>query len=262
MKVGVVTLFPKAFDYIQEPEKSGLVGKAEGSEKVSFYIEDLRAHGMGKHKVVDDAPYGGGDGMVLKPEPLQSAFEGLSRKMHIPLNKIHKIFLDPKGELWTQKKAETMVRDLIKSDEKGDNSSKTAVILLCGRYAGVDQRFIDTFIDQTVSIGPFILNGGELPALCLIESLVRLVPDVLGNPESSVKDSFSQGLGYLIESPIYTRPKTWNELAVPETLASGDHKKINDFERALSVERTKLWFSKAIELFEDNLLEAKKEDKS
>lgn len=257
MKIGVVTLFPRAFDYILEPERSGLVGKV-CSESVSFYVEDLRAHGQGKHKVVDDAPYGGGDGMVLKPEPLKLAFDSLSAQMGTPLNKIKKIFLDPKGELWSQKKAEQTVHDLSLKSEKAQGS----LILLCGRYAGVDQRFIDTYVDESVSLGPFILNGGELPALCVIESLLRLVPEVLGNPQSYKKDSFSQGLDHLIEPPVYTRPQNWNECAVPEVLTSGDHKKIKEFERSLSLKSSKSWFLKAIKLFEEGLSNVKKQDKS
>ena len=257
MKIGVVTLFPMAFDYILESERSGLVGKVS-SDKFSFYVEDLRVHGQGKHKVVDDSPYGGGDGMVLKPEPLQSAFEGLSKKMSLPLEKIKKIFLDPKGELWTQNKAEQIMTALASDSE----SSPEGLILLCGRYAGVDERFLSAFIDERVSLGPFILNGGELPALCVIESILRLIPETLGNPSSSKKDSFSEGLGYLVEPPAYTRPQNWNDREVPEILTSGDHKKIREFEHSLSVKNSKLWFLKAIKLFEEGLSNAEKQDKS
>ena len=257
MKMGVVTLFPSAFDYILEPERSGLVGKAT-SKEISIYVEDLRTHGLGKHKIVDDSPYGGGDGMVLKPEPLALAFKSLSEKMSVPLDKIKKIFLDPKGDLWTQKRA-----DKIMADMRSDTEEKPkAIILLCGRYAGVDERFIESYIDERVSLGPFILNGGELPALCVIESILRLVPEVLGNPQSSQRDSFSQGLNCLIEPPVYTRPQSWNNRSVPEVLTSGNHKKIKEFEQRLSLTASKLWFSKAIELFEEGLCNTKKQDKS
>ena len=237
MKIGVVTLFPKSFEYLLDSKKSGVVGEVLKLNE-GLFVEDLREHGEGRHKVVDSLPYGGGDGMLFRPEPLEAAFLSLSEKMDVSLKKAHKVFLDPKGCSWFQKKAE----DWVEKDLKKELN----LILLCGRYAGVDQRFLDTYINESISIGGFILNGGELPALCLIESLVRLLPNTLGNSDSADYDSFSKGLKGGLEPEVFTRPQVWKGQEVPPVLLSGDHEKIKQYRQENSSKLTKMWFEKEI----------------
>jgi len=233
LKIGVVSLFPEAFDFLKDKEKSGLVGKAFAEGRVQFFVSDLRDFGEGKHKVVDDMPYGGGDGMVLKPAPLKAAVEDLMSQMSVSVQTAKVFFMTPAGALWTQSQAEELSDPLLNSGE--------AVILVCGRYAGFDQRVIDYFGGGEISIGPFILNGGELPALCVIESLVRLLPGVLGNAESILIDSFSKGNQGRVEAFSYTRPQDWEGLQVPEVLTSGNHMAVEKYRLESSRQRTKKW---------------------
>lgn len=237
MKIGVVTLFPEAFEYLLDSKKSGLVGESLKLNK-DFFIEDLREHGEGKHKVVDSPPYGGGDGMLFKPEPLEEAFLSLSKKMGTSLDQAQKVFLDPKGRSWSQLRAEEL-------SEK-DLKEELNLILLCGRYGGVDQRFLDTYIDESVSVGRFILNGGELPALCVIESLVRLKPSTLGNSDSVLYDSFSKGLKGGLEPEVFTRPQVWKDREIPPVLLSGHHENIGKYRQERSSKLTRMWFKQEL----------------
>ena len=234
MKIGVVTLFPKAFEGIQSKEAFGLVGRSFEESKVVLHIEDLRVHGERKHQVVDDTPYGGGDGMVLKAEPIKLAVQ--STLSHLELERLETkvVFLTPAGSLWMQKTAESWVEQYKRTDIKG-------LILICGRYAGFDQRVIEELSAEEISIGPYVLNGGELPALCIMESLIRLLPGVLGNKDSAPKDSFSRGYGGAIEPPSYTKPQEWSGRKVPEVLLSGDHLKIEKYRKDLSDQKTVDW---------------------
>ena len=243
MKIGVVTLFPKAFDYILDAKKSGLVGETLSSGK-NFFLEDLRDFGEGRHKVVDAPPYGGSDGMIFKPEPLERAFESLADKMHVDLDKAYKVYLDPKGKSWTQKQAESLIYRDQEGQKKGEELS---LILLCGRYGGVDQRFLDIYINESISLGRFILNGGELPALCLLESLVRIMPKTLKNSDSVEYDSFSCGLSGGLEPKLYTRPQTWKDLEVPSILLSGHHENIEKNRRMESLKLTESWFEREMQ---------------
>lgn len=235
MKFAVVTLFPKAFEGLQSKEVSGLVGRAFEESKIFFHIEDLRPHGEGKHQVVDDSPYGGGDGMVLKAEPLSLAIEAASKALKLSSSEVKLVFLTPSGSLWTQKKAENWVEEL-----KAPEGVK-GLILVCGRYAGFDQRVVEALSGEEVSIGPYVLNGGELPALCILETLTRLLPGVLGNKDSAPKDSFSQGHEGAIEPPSYTKPREWRGQRVPEVLLSGDHLKIEKYRKEVSGQKTVEW---------------------
>lgn len=235
MKIGVITLFPESIGSIKSKSSFGLVGKAFEEEKAELFIENLRESGVGKHQVVDDTPYGGGDGMVLKPEPIEQAFAALLKKMGLERTEIKALYTCPSGDLWTQKRAERIVESEIKG-----------LIILCGRYAGADNRVVEELFDERVSIGPFILNGGELPALCVIETVVRILPGVLGNVESIKMDSFSSGLSG-VEAEPFTKPQSWNGKSVPEVLLSGDHKKIDSYRAQRSEERSLKWRQSASE---------------
>lgn len=230
MKIGVISLFPDFFKSLEQ----GLIGRALQSGLVEFYIENLRPHGEGAHKVVDDTPYGGGDGMILKSDPIRSALFSLLDKMNESLESCQCVYMCPSGEFWNQKLVENHVKD------------ERPMILLCGRYGGVDERVLEKFFPKRYSVGPFILNGGETAALCVIESLVRGLPGVLGNSSSVQEDSLSNGGG--IEAPSYTKPRVWEDMEVPEVLLSGDHGKIDSYRREVSKEMTREWYQKQMEI--------------
>lgn len=217
MKIAVISLFPEIFNNLY-----GLIQTARDNEIIQLNIIDLRNFGLGKHKKVDDQVYGGSDGMLLIPEVLQSAVESV--KVNPEFKKAKVIALTPKGKRWTQQMAESWSQD------------PNPKILICGRYAGFDQRFLNSTCDEEISIGDFILNGGEVAALAIIESVGRLLPEVLGNTQSAAEDSFSQG--GLLEAPQYTRPSNWHDLMVPEILTSGNHKLIHEWKKVMSYVET------------------------
>lgn len=237
MKIGVISLFPKAIESYKDPELYGLTAKAFKG-RVELFVEDLRLHGQGRHQTVDDSPYGGGDGMVLKPEPVEAALKALVQKMDTKREKVRAYYMSPAGKLWTQAKAERLVCKVKDSEIEG-------LVLLSGRYGGVDQRAVDELFDGEISMGPFVLNGGELPALSLIESLLRLLPGVLGNETSFKEDSFSKTMG--LEAPSYTRPQFWRGREVPSILLSGNHKEIESYKSKVSEKRSERWLNQALE---------------
>ena len=216
MRFDILTLFP---DFFESPLKIGLFGKALETHKVEVCLHNIRDWAFDKHKRVDDIPFGGGPGMILKPEPLALAIEEISGQDPTPPLKI---LLGPQGTPLTQKKCRTL-------------SKAKRVMLVCGRYEGVDQRVIDHFIDETISIGDYVIMGGEAAALVLLESVVRLQEGVLGNSDSPVHESFSSDL---LEAPQYTRPDEFRGWKVPEVLLSGDHKKIDEWRRRESTNIT------------------------
>lgn len=230
MRIDVITIFP---NYLQPLELS-LIGKAQEKEKISLKVHDLRDYADNKHAKVDDTPVGGGAGMVMKPEPFISAIEAViamgEKNDEAPLI----IFPNPTGEIFTQAKA----REL--SEEKW-------IIFACGRYEGIDERVYEYLIDNNqrlalISLGDYVLNGGEVAVLTMTEAIVRLLPEVLGNPESIVEESHSKGL---LEYPIYTKPASWQSpdgktRTVPEVLLSGNHGKIAQWRQEQSLLRTKL----------------------
>jgi tRNA (guanine37-N1)-methyltransferase len=220
MKFLILSLFPEAFNNLL-----GLVQTARSADLFSVEVVQLRDFGIGKHKKVDDPVFGGSDGMLIKPEVLEEAILSVKSKPGFEKSKV--IVLSPKGKVWNQRLAEEWSRD------------KTPKILLCGRYAGFDQRFLDSMCDEEVSIGDFILNGGEVAALAVMESVVRLIPGVVGNQQSILEDSFSLSPTRL-ESPQYTRPSVWNEKQVPEILLSGHHEQIEQWKTASSISETLL----------------------
>ncbi len=201
MRVDIITLFPSMFE---EPLSASLLGKAitEGLFEVSLH--DLRDHGLGRHRSVDDTPYGGGAGMVMRPEPLFAAIEAVTTEDS------HVILMSPRGSLFDHAGAVRL-------------AGHDHLVLVCGRYEGVDQRVIDELIDEEISIGDYVLAGGELAAMVVIEALSRFVPGVLGNPESLATESHSSGT---LEHPQYTRPAEFRGLKVPEILLSGHHEEV------------------------------------
>jgi tRNA (guanine37-N1)-methyltransferase len=205
-RVDVVTLFPELFD---APLRTSLLGKAVESGLIEVGVNDLRDHGLGRHRSVDDQPYGGGAGMVMRPEPIGDAVEALRR----PDSRV--VLLSPRGIVFDQAKAL-------------EYSQRSHTILICGRYEGVDERVATGIADEELSIGDFVLAGGELAALVVIEAMSRLVTGVLGNAESLDWESHSSGL---LEYPQYTRPPEWRGLTVPDVLLSGDHGAIERWRR-------------------------------
>ncbi|OAH53739.1 MULTISPECIES: tRNA (guanosine(37)-N1)-methyltransferase TrmD [Bacillaceae] len=216
MKIDVLTLFPEMFHGVFS---SSIMKKAADKEKVSFRAVNFRDYADGKHKVVDDYPYGGGAGMVLKPQPLFDAVEALKEEAETAPRII---LMCPQGERYTQKKAEELARE-------------EHLIFLCGHYEGYDERVRTHLVTDEISIGDYVLTGGELGAMVVADSIVRLLPGVLGNDDSAVQDSFSSGL---LEHPHYTRPADFRGMKVPDVLTSGNHRHIDEWRREQSLKRT------------------------
>jgi tRNA (guanine37-N1)-methyltransferase len=206
----IVTLFPELFSGFAE---TSLIGKAHKSGILSIQCIDLRDFTHDKHRSVDDEPYGGGAGMVMRPGPIFEMFDALPE--------CHKVLMTPQGAPFSQAKARRL-------------SGLSRVMLFCGRYEGVDERVRNSF-DEEISIGDFVLNGGEVAAMAVIEAVSRLLPGVLGNAASTVEESFCSGL---LEYPQYTRPETIRDLSVPEVLLSGDHERVRKWRRKQALLRT------------------------
>jgi len=201
--VDVVTLFPGLFQPFLE---TSLVGKAVSEGLFEVGLHDLRGWTHDRHRTVDDSPYGGGPGMLMKPEPLVAAIDELAGPKG-PERRGRVVLLSPQG----QRLEQAGLAELAQLEH---------LVLVCGRYEGVDQRVVELAVDQELSIGDYVLSGGEIPAMVVLEGLCRLLPGVLGNPESVAHESFQTGL---LEGPQYTRPPVFGGLAVPEVLRSGDH---------------------------------------
>lgn len=216
MHIGVITLFPEMFHAITD---YGVIGRAvkEGRLRVEFFNPRTFTHD--KHQTVDDRPYGGGPGMLMMVQPLSDAI--MAAKSAIGTD-AKVIYLSPQGQPLTQ----TGVSDL---------SSLTSLILVCGRYEGIDERVIQTLIDEEWSVGDYVLSGGELPAMVMIDAITRLLPGVLGHAESAVEDSFVNGL---LDHPHYTRPEILNGMQVPKVLLSGNHAEIRRWRLKQSLGRT------------------------
>ncbi len=211
----IVTIFPSFFD---SPLKEGVIHKAIESGLLEVRTTNLRDYTHDRHRTTDDRPYGGGEGMVMKIEPLYEAVEDL--KGMPPAPKV--ILMSPRGRVLNQRLVEQLARE-------------RRLVLVCGRYEGVDERFIEHCVDMEISIGDYILSGGETPALVIIEAVSRLIPGVLGCPASPRRDSFSNGL---LEYPHYTRPASFKGWKVPDVLLSGDHRKIDRWRREQSLRIT------------------------
>ena len=217
LEVEILTLFPRmCAAYLGE----SILGKAQESGLLEVRISDVREHAPGKHRVTDDSPYGGGAGMVMKPEPLTAAIE--AARARLPGARV--VLTSPRGETFTQGVARRFA-------EHG------RLVLVCGRYEGVDERVMSA-VDVQISLGDFVLTGGELAALCVVDAAARLVPGVLGNEASADAESFAGEEG-LLEHPHYTRPPEYRGMKVPEVLLSGDHRKIERWRRRESLRATR-----------------------
>ena len=213
MNINIITLFPEIFDSLDH----GLLGQAIQREDITINKIDLRKYKINKYGQVDDKPYGGGEGMVLMAEPLEKSIKG------IPPHELGRVInLSPQGGLLNQHKA----REL---------SNLNNITIIAGRYEGIDERFISQYVDEEISIGDFILSGGEFAALALIDSLSRFIPGVIGNQKSVDLDSFSEGL---LKGPVFTRPDHFNSEAIPDILISGNHRKIQEWREEQSLMRT------------------------
>lgn len=216
MKIDILTLFPEMFTGVLG---ESIMKKAQEKGKVAFNVVDFRKYADNKHLKVDDYPYGGGAGMVLMPQPIFAAVEELTKEK---MKKPRVILMCPQGATYTQEKAE----ELAKEDH---------LIFICGHYEGYDERIREHLVTDEISIGDYVLTGGELASLVITDSVVRLLPGVLGNDDSSVLDSHSSGL---LEHPHYTRPANFNGWDVPEVLLSGNHKNIEMWRTRESLRRT------------------------
>ena len=216
MRFDVFTLFPEVMeDYLQ----AGVLGKAQESSRIEVHLHYLRDYTTDRHRTTDDEPYGGGGGMVMKPEPIFAAVESIlgDSRSEVPV-----ILLTPQGRVFDQ----TIARELAGSER---------IALICGRYEGVDERIREHLATDEISIGDYVLSGGELPAMVLIDSISRLLPGVLGDSEATEKDSHTNGL---LEHPHYTRPPVFRGWEVPEVLRSGDHARIARWRIEQSLRRT------------------------
>jgi tRNA (guanine37-N1)-methyltransferase len=220
MKIAVLTLFPELFEAFA---RVSFVGRAVEGGKLHLVLEPLRSYGLGRHLSVDDSPYGGGSGMVMRPDSVVNGIEGAERALGVERAQ-RRILLTPQGQRFEQSTARRL-------------SELDSCVLVCGRYEGFDER-VRHFVDEELSIGDYVLTGGEVAAMCVIEAAVRLIPGVLGNAESTSEESFSATCGGKLEYPHYTRPAEFRGLGVPEVLLSGDHGKIAEWRRTLSHERT------------------------
>jgi tRNA (guanine37-N1)-methyltransferase len=220
LRVGIVTLFPELFGPFLE---TSFVKKAIATGRLQVVLETLRAHGIGKHLSVDDTPYGGGQGMVLRVDCVVSALEALDGASGEHA-RARRVLLTPQGQRFDQTSAERL-------------ACEPAFTLVCGRYEGFDER-VRHFVDEEISLGDFVLTGGEVPAMAVIEACVRLLPEVLGNEASARIESFSPECAGLLEYPQYTRPATFRGLDVPEILRTGDHARVDAWRREQANERT------------------------
>ncbi|WP_082147205.1 tRNA (guanosine(37)-N1)-methyltransferase TrmD [Rubeoparvulum massiliense] len=224
MRIDILTLFPEMFEGVLH---ASMLGRAEEKGLVQYHLTNFRKYATDKHAQVDDYPYGGGEGMVLKPDPMFAAMDDITRSSEevLPASSRRRVLLlCPQGEPYHQSKAVELARD---TDH---------LILICGHYEGYDER-IRTLVTDEVSIGDYILTGGELGAMVVIDSVVRLLPGVLGNEDSPIHDSFSNGL---LEHPQYTRPAMFRGLTVPDVLLSGNHELIRRWRLKESLRRTYL----------------------
>ena len=204
MDIKVLTLFPEMFNSFLNVS---LIGRAIQNEIINVELINIRDFSNDKHKSVDDAPYGGGPGMVMTPQPLKDSIDFAKN------NNSKVIFLTPKGKKFSQKIAKRL-------------STEKELILVCGHYEGIDQRIVDNYIDEEISIGDYVLTGGELGAMVMIDAVARLIPNVIGDKNSFEEDSHYNGL---LDYPHYTRPQVFDDIKVPDVLLSGNHKEINNW---------------------------------
>ena len=218
MRIDLVTVLP---DLVRSPLEHSILRRAQDKGLVEVHVHDLREWGLGRYRQIDDAPYGGGGGMVLRPEPLFACVEALTERLGRPYDEV--VYLTPDGEVLDQPLANAL-------------SLKDDLLLIAGHYKGIDERVREQLVTREVSIGDYVLSGGELPALVLIDALARLVPGVLGDAGSALSDSFQDGL---LDAPAYTRPPVYREMEVPAVLRSGDHEAVLAWREAQRLARTR-----------------------
>lgn len=219
MRIDILTLFPGMF---QGPLTESILKRASDAKLLEIHLHDIRKYSTDRHNKVDDKPYGGGAGMLMAPEPVVRCIEEVSGQRSEGSKKVkpHRIYLSAQGKRLTQSKVERL-------------GKKEWLILLCGHYEGVDQRVIDGWIDEEISIGDYVLTGGEIPAMVLTDAVARQISGVVGKEASADLDSFSASFGRKREHPHYTRPEDFRGMKVPEVLLSGNHKKIEEWRKAL-----------------------------
>lgn len=215
MKIDILTLFPEMFT----PLTTSILKRGQDVGAIEINVHNIRDYSLDKHKKCDDYPFGGGAGLVMTAQPIADAIKSIDG-----FSGAKKIYMSPRGEVLKQKKVVEL-------------SKESHLIILCGHYEGVDQRVLDKYIDEEISIGDFILTGGEIPAMALVDSVSRYVDGVLGNTESVEEESFSNGL---LEYSQYTHPRVFEGVEVPEVLISGNHPKIAEWRKQNSIEITKL----------------------
>ena len=213
MNINVLTLFPEIFDIFE----NGVISKAIKKRLLLLNVLDIRKNSINKHFHVDSKPYGGGEGMVMRAEPIVRT---LSEIKNLKENLV--IYLSPQGKKLNQKKVINL-------------SNLKDITLICGRYEGIDQRVIDKYVDEEISIGDFVLSGGEYAALCIIDAIARHIPGTLGNQDSYKKDTFSDGL---LKGGVYTKPEIFEEMSVPKELLSGNHQEIEEWKKNNSLKQT------------------------
>ena len=214
MKIDILTLFPEMFT----PLKESILGRAMEKDLFTLNLINIRDFSVDKHKKVDDYVFGGGDGMLMTPQPLYDAI------MSVKKENSYVVYMSPKGTVLNQSKVKSMANDI------------EHLIIVCGHYEGIDERVIELCVDEQISIGDYVLTGGELPAMVLVDSILRYVPDVLHNDTSVVDESFSSNL---LEHPQYTRPREFMGLTVPEVLLNGNHKEIEKWKEEQKLLETK-----------------------
>ena len=213
MNFNILTIFPEIFDIFNV----GLISKSIKKKIIKINTFDIRENSVNKHNHVDSKPYGGGEGMVMMAEPLVKTLSSIKKRQ---LGKV--IYLSPQGKQLDQKKVISL-------------ASRKNITLICGRYEGIDQRVIEKYVDEEISIGDFVLSGGEYAAICLIDAISRHIPGVLGNKDSYLKDTFSDGL---LKGNVYTKPEIFEDMQVPEVLLSGNHKEIQKWRHENSLLQT------------------------
>ena len=234
MKIDIMTLFPEMINAVM---RESIIGRAQDKGLVEVKATNIRDYALDKHHKADDAPYGGGRGQVMLAEPLYLCHEALSGGEHV-----HTVFLSAQGAPFNQEKA----RELL---------AKEHFILVCGHYEGIDQRFIDECVDEEISLGDFVLTGGEIAAMAVTDAVCRMVPGVLADPECFEDESHFSGM---LEYPQYSRPALWHGRAVPEILLSGNHEKVNQWRRKQSLRRTR---DRRPDMYEKLDLSSKKDQK-
>ena len=213
MNFNILTIFPEIFDIFNV----GLISKSIKKKLIKINTFDIRENSVNKHNHVDSKPYGGGEGMVMMPEPLVKTLSSIKKRQ---LGKV--IYLSPQGKQLDQKRVKSL-------------AARKNITLICGRYEGIDQRVIEKYVDEEISIGDFVLSGGEYAAICLIDAISRHIPGVLGNKDSYLKDTFSDGL---LKGNVYTKPEIFEDMQVPEVLLSGNHREIQKWKLENSLLQT------------------------